>query len=67
VDATLDLKVEHAQALQDAHDRGYLKALEDHNIPIKQGIDLLPEVSVQRGGIQFKPSRDFLLGPRDGG
>jgi len=57
MDAALALKLEHAEALQDAHDQGYLAALKDNNIPIKQGIDLLPKVSVRRGGIQYK-SRD---------
>ena len=60
-------KAAHAEALADAHTHGYVQALEDNNIPVKQGFDQLPEISVQRGGIQFKPSRDFLLGPRDGG
>jgi len=43
------------QMREEGHADGYLKALQDHDVPIPQGVDLLPEVSVQRGGIKFGP------------
>ena len=57
----------HAKGYALGHDDGYLKALQDHNVPIPQGIDLLPEVSVRRGGIQYGPrcSHGFRFGSPD--
>lgn len=56
MDATIDLKMEHARGLQVARDRGYLKAMQDHGIPIPPVT--LPDVSVQRGGIQYGSAND---------
>jgi hypothetical protein len=54
-----DARVNFVPKIKEAHDQGYLKAMEDHGIPIPPVT--LPEISVQRGGIQFKPpSRDPL-------
>jgi len=48
-------RANHLDALEGAHAAGYVAAMKDHNIRAPSLADLLPEVSVQRGGLSYGP------------